>query len=88
MPIAAIEEAGGQGAMVQHKGARQIIQIFGGDAGLHVGREHVQAFGRQTSSLAHAFKAFRPVHLDGSAAHRGFDHIVHEGDLGLSESLQ
>ncbi len=62
--VALIAEAGGQGAVVEDELAGQVVQPFGRDARDHLGDQHVEAFRGQPACAAHAFEAFRTVHLD------------------------
>ncbi len=66
--VAAIAQAGRQGAVIEDELARQVVQAFGRHAGLDVGDQHIQAFGRQPAGDAHAFEVFGGVNLDAAGA--------------------
>ena len=74
--IAAIAEAGRNAAMRGGVVEGQLVEIFGGDAGLHLGNEQVEHLGGQPAGAAHALEVLRLVqsHREMGPAGR-FEHI-------------
>ncbi len=62
--------------MVQGELPRQPVELFGQDARLHVGNQHVQALGGEAAGAAHALEALGAVDLHAGGADRG------EGGVG------
>ncbi len=50
--------------MIGAEGEDQPVDMLGGDAGLDLAHQHVEAFGREPSGLAHAREGSGPVDLD------------------------
>jgi len=84
LAIAAIEEAGGDGAMVEDELSRQVVQMLGRDARDHVGGEHVQALGGQLAGLAHALEALGSVDADLAGAVLCVEDVGHGQALSAS----
>jgi hypothetical protein len=76
--VAAVAQAGGQGAVVQDELARQVVQLLGHHAGDHVRGQHVEALGGQPAGLAHAFECLRVVQFDLAGAVFAVEDIGHE----------
>ncbi len=64
LAVAAIVERGGIGAMVHRELEGEIVKALGRDAGLHLGREHVERERGQAAGLAHGGEIFRAVQFD------------------------
>ena len=63
--IAAIAQAGRGGAMGDDIVIGQLVNMGGGDAGLHLRHQHVQNLGGQPAGAAHAFEIGGLVDRDG-----------------------
>lgn len=62
--VALVTQRSGNGAMVADEVVAELIQFLGRNAGHNIRCNHVQRFGGQFASLAHAFKILRPVQGD------------------------
>ena len=57
----------------------ELVEIGGGDAGLHFGHQQVQHFGGQPAGPAHALEILRMVHRHREmGAARRFEHLAVE----------
>ncbi len=63
--IAAIEDAGRQGAVVEDEFARQIVELRRHHARHHIGDQHVETIGGQAAGLAHACEILIGMDADG-----------------------
>ena len=84
--IALVEQAGGQGAVIEGEFPGQPVELVGDHARNHVRDQHVQALGRQPASAPHALEGLRVVDLDplrttgvGAGEDGGVVHGVNSG---------
>ena len=56
--------------MIHDEFPHQIVEMFGGHAGLHFRHQHIEAFSHETSRLAHTCEAFGIVNANFARAHR------------------
>ena len=60
----AIVQRRGQRAVIAGELEHEIVEALGGDAGLHVGHQHVERRGGELAGLAHAGEGFGAVQAD------------------------
>ena len=64
LAVAAIHERCGQRAAIEAERVDQPVDVFGRDAGLDLGAQHIETFGSEPPGLAHALESGRAVELD------------------------